>query len=384
MRIVYFIFFLGLSAWADDDRLLDLEARVEVLQSELNAVKNLAEQERPNAFNPRISVIGDILGQFVLNKNKNHSHADPSDHNHDAHNGVIIRELEFELSGEIDPFAEALIAFSVGQHGPHDIHAHVEEAYLTLKPMPFGIATKLGHFKTAFGRMNRIHLHNIPQISYPVALKAFLGNEGYAAPGFSLNRSYAFDKSALSIFVEGVMGFKAEVQKKGAEKMPNLVAHAWWHQELSDEHFFDLGLSALVGRRGKAGSGALALFGTDIHYSFVPGSGQDPIFLFGSELFASPQSSSKWTFGNFSWVQARLIGSTFAGIRWDLAPHEEEHYQHALGAYIGFYTTEFLRFRLGYEHVMPKLSSFSGDHRLMLSMNFVLGAHPVEPYFVNR
>jgi hypothetical protein len=394
--------------WADigylEERLLDLEAQVTSLKSELDSVKSLAEQERPNAFNPSISVIGDIIGQYGHNLKKAHDHDHDHGHKHkghkhhlnDFHNGVMVREIEFEFRGAIDPWADALIALSIGQHAPaEEPHIHVEEAYARLKQWPgldyapLGIELKVGLFKTAFGRMNRIHLHNIPQITYPMALRAFMGNEGYAAPGISLSSSFALgSKSALTLFLEGVLGSKAEIQDKGAEEIPNLVAHAWWHQELAPEHYLDLGLSNLLGRRGKKDSGLLCMLGGDIHYSYLPaGYGLDPVFLFGSELFAANKNSSgPWALGSFTWLQTKFIGSSFIGARWDLAPqdHEVKKFQHALGAYIGFYTTEFLRFRFGYEHVMPELHSFVGDHRYILSMNFVLGSHPVEPYFVNR
>ena len=420
MRRIFFAFclILALKARANathyDDRLLDLEAQVSSLQNKLDAVKNMAEQERPNAFNPSISVIGDLMGQYGFDPSAkketthvhNHVHSRAHSHSHESSNkkedqhdkfrsGVFVREVEFEFRGAIDPWADALVAVSIGQHGVGgDFHIHVEEAYARLKQWPglnyapLGIEIKAGLFKTAIGRMNRMHLHNIPQVTYPLALRTFLGEEGYGAAGLSLSTSFAVAaKSALTLFLEGVMGNKVEMQQDGATKVPSGIAHAWFHQELADGHYLDLGASALLGRRGARGSGLFTLLGGDLHYSYVPaGYGQDSLFLFGGEVFLSDnKAKAPWAVGGFSWAQTRLVGSSFVGVRWDVAPLEDTRkFQHALGAYIGYYTTEFLRFRLGYEHVMPKLNSFAGDHRFMLSMNFVLGAHPVEPYFVNR
>jgi hypothetical protein len=110
--------------------------------------------------------------------------------------------------------------------------------------------------------------------------------------------------------------------------------------------------------------------------------------LIGNELFSANQNDGvgRWPIGNFTWAQIRLIGSTFFGVRYDLAPkeHHLKNFQHAAAGYLSYYTSEFLRFRLGYEHVMPKLNSWAGDHRVMLSMIFIMGSHPIEPYFVNR
>lgn len=402
LGLIYFFIASQLVGVSPEERLLDLEAQVYSLKSELDSVKQLAEQEHPSAFNPRISVIGDLIAQFghnfaenSLTHDHNHAHAHEHEHVNTFHNGVFVRELEFELRGAIDPWADAVVAVSLGQHAPRDFHIHVEEAYARLKQWPglnfapLGIEIKAGLFKTAFGRMNRVHLHNIPQITYPLALRTFLGDEGYSAAGLSLNATYGVaKKSALTLFLEATMGSKTPLQGKQADRIPTMTAHAWWNQKIADGHFLDLGVSNLLGRRAKSGSGLFTMLGADVHYSYVPaGYGLDPVFLFGSEIFAANKNTKgPWAFGNFTWAQSRLIGSCFVGMRWDLAPQEKDiaHFQHALGAYIGLYTTEFLRFRFGYEHVMPELSSFAGDHRYMLSMNFVLGSHPVEPYFVNR
>lgn len=376
-----------------DERLLDVEAQVATLKTDLDATKSLAEQERPSAFNPSISVIFDVLGQHGIHvpvkPKKAHSH------DHGFSNGVNVRELEFEFRGGIDPWADALAVVAIEQHESNHFDVGIEEAYARLKKWPgldfapFGIEIRAGKFKTALGRMNRIHLHNIPQITYPLALRVFLGDEGYASQGLSLNSSWAFSSSsALSWSLEGVMGNKLPMQDKGAKDMPSAIAHAWWHQELTPAHFLDVGTSSLVGRNGEAGSGVFWLMGGDIHYSYLPtGYGQNPIFLAGSEIYAVNKNvNGRWPLGNFTWLQTKMIGSSFVGLRYDVAPQEEElnKFQHAIGAYVGLYTTEFMRFRVGYEHVMPDINSFAGDHRMMLSMNFILGSHPVEPYFANR
>lgn len=384
-----------------EDRLFDVEAQLNTLKNDLEVTKKKAGQERANLFNPSISVIVDTIGQVGFGMKDHHdAHGHDHDHDHhhdhdhghhhshaDFHDGVFLREVEFELAAEIDPIAKGLLALSVGQSSYKDYHFHVEEAYA--KFIPWWVQIKAGRFKTAMGRMNRIHMHNIPQITYPLALRTFLGEEGFASQGLSFSRSFAFNQtSALSLVGEAVIGSRVPMQEEGAEKMPSAIAHAWLHQELAPSHFLDFGLSSLFGRQGEENSGLFWLSGLDLHYSYLPtGYGQDPIFLFGLESFLANQTRKNiWAPGGFSWAQMRLICSSFLGLRYDLAPKLDDlkGFQHALGAYLGYYHTEFLRFRVGYEHVMPSLSSFEGDHRLLFSMNFVLGSHPVEPYFANR
>ena len=381
---------LASNSLTTEDRLLELDAQIATLKTDLAATHSLAVQERPSAFNPMISVVGDFIGQYGFGFNKtdhehDHAHGDHN-HGHEFHNGVLAREIEFEFRGEVDPYADAMVALAIAPHSLDHVDIHLEEAYARLKL--FGLITKVGRFRTAIGRMGRIHLHNIPQITYPLAMRAFLGDEGYGSQGLSLNTAFTPSaRTAVNVFVEGTTLNRLPMQGKGAEKMPQAIAHLWWHQELLPFHYLDIGASTLLGRKGKENSGAFWLLAGDVHYSYVPaGIGQNPQFLAGSEFFTANAGAGRWPLGNFTWVQTRVFDSSFVGARYDIAPQENEltKFQHALGGYVTHYTTEFLRFRFGYEHVMPTIASFNGDHRFMLSMIFILGSHPVEPYFINR
>lgn len=377
-----------------EDRLFDTEAQLETLKARVQATEDLAGQKKANTFNPSISVIGDIVAQFGLGvPHHDHGHKHDHDHDHAGHdhprefaNGLFVREVEFEFTADVSSDLDMNATFALAQHSINDVHVHAEEAWVRYTGWPVHI--KAGLFKTAFGRANRIHAHNLPWVTLPLASQVFLGEEGFNSQGLSFTASHAFsDRSALTLFLEGVMGKNVPLQEEGAEKMPNALAHAWWHQELAPAHFLDFGASTLLGRQGKKKSGAFWLFGGDIHYSYIPtGYGQDPIFLFGLESFFAKPANKKLMPGGFTWAQTRLIGSSFLGLRYDLAPKKEEKdpYQHALGAYLSYYATEFLRLRVGYEHVMPSMQTFKGEEHFFASVMFVGGAHPVEPYFANR
>jgi hypothetical protein len=53
-------------------------------------------------------------------------------------------------------------------------------------------------------------------------------------------------------------------------------------------------------------------------------------------------------------------------------------------AYASYYTTEFLRFRLGFEHRQSDFAEQNDINTILLEINFVFGSHPTEPYWVNR
>lgn len=390
------------TAFAQEDslKILELEADIVVLKEQLQSVKSLSEQERPNAFNPSISVIGNIVGQYGFGVKKEQG----------FRNGVSVREIEIEFRGSVDPFADALVTIALenplgisedhdhdhGDKKPHKPHAQidVEDAFITVKSWPGlgyapgGIEVKLGRFAPAFGRINRIHAHNTNQINHPLAVMKFLGDEGFRSQGIGLSSSFGLtNKSALTLFLEGFMGATTPMQDEKAAEIPMGLFHGWWHQEFGEAHYIDLGASAMIGRQHEKTKTLLQL-GGDVHYSYAPsGYGQDPMFIVGSEMYAStPQKSDLWPLGNFTWAQVRVMNATFVGARYDIAPkeHFEQGYEHSISGYLTYYTSEFLRLRLGYEHFMPSAKSLRGDNRIMLATMFVLGSHPVEPYFANR
>ena len=72
------------------------------------------------SFNPDISVIGDMLGQYASHENE-HEHASerPDDE-------FIFRELELNFSGTLDPFARADVVIGIHREFEHEEHEHEE------------------------------------------------------------------------------------------------------------------------------------------------------------------------------------------------------------------------------------------------------------------
>jgi hypothetical protein len=52
--------------------------------------------------------------------------------------------------------------------------------------------------------------------------------------------------------------------------------------------------------------------------------------------------------------------------------------------YASYYTTEFLRFRLGIERRWSQVPEYDNSTTGIIEINFVFGSHPTEPYWVNR
>ena len=99
----------------------------------------------------------------------------------------------------------------------------------------------------------------------------------------------------------------------------------------------------------------------------------------GMELEASP-------LGYYAWAQYQLTRTTYLGSRWDDTATivDDSVRRRAIGGYFTWYTSEFLRFRLGYERRISDLADEDGRNSAFAEINFVFGAHPPEPFWVNR
>ncbi len=128
----------------------------------------------PNALNPNISVIGDFVGA-----------AGPRDDQRS--NRFALREVEFGFQAAVDPYARADFFVSVHEGESPEI----EEGYVTLLALPWGIQARGGKFLANFGRLNMVHSHEQAGVDVPLVLTSFLGEEGLNDTGAEVSRIFA-------------------------------------------------------------------------------------------------------------------------------------------------------------------------------------------------
>src|SRR5437899_866114 len=129
-------------------------------------------RERNQAqLNPEISVTGDVRAygqQPGIQRD-----------NFDA------REFEVGFQSALDPYSHTKIFVSL-ENG----NVSVEEGYAYWTGLPGHIRFDIGKFRQQFGELNRWHLHAVPETEYPLALRAYLGDDGLAGTGISLYRAF--------------------------------------------------------------------------------------------------------------------------------------------------------------------------------------------------
>lgn len=400
----------GLNAQKRDSKAyVDLTNKVSELELKLEQLSSRQEPERANLFNPQITVFGNFLGckSFATGPELVDSH-DDHDHSHlgcnhshgalgDCSDGFRFREIEFDFRAAVDPWADAVVIAAVENH-EGSIEFDIEEAYVGLKKLPIldlaplGMKFKLGKFRASFGRLNRIHLHDLPQSTSPLSLQGFFGEHGLIGTGISSDVIIPTpgDSNSLGLTLELINGNGGPFARGYQGAKPTGIIHPYWFFDIGQSQGFEVGASTYLGASGKDGEHFAQIYGVDLNYDLkMNTSGGRRSFLIGGEFFAGHDGDKhigrSWPLGAFAWTQYQFSQNVYASARysWLKGIDDENKNSHALGAFVSYYTTEFLRLRLGYEHIIDDVSTRRANNVVMFELNFIFGSHPSEPYWVN-
>jgi hypothetical protein len=86
----------------------------------------------------------------------------------------------------------------------------------------------------------------------------------------------------------------------------------------------------------------------------------------------------------YGFAQVQLSWHTYLGARYDYAQDiaDDRLATQLVAGYLSYYTSEFLRFRAGYEHRWSDIPAQDGVNSFIAEVNVVFGSHPTEPYWV--
>jgi len=352
-----------------------------------------------NLLNPEITVFGDLGGSLS------------TDGDDKRFNRFNLREFELDFRAAVAPWVDGALILALGEEieqegGEAEIHSHVhiEEGYLNFHTLPYDLALKAGKFRASFGRNNLLHTHDLPQVTRPLAVEAFLGPEGLMTIGGSL--SYIVPNpweryiEVVTEVVNSDGGEESPILGGPNARNPALVSHMKLFEELGDWSSLELGGSFLFGHTSDDTDSRAYLLGLDATYLWRDPSRPDlRSLLLQGELF---WGTNDWepegggidrnrSLGFYGFGQYQFAQNWFAGLRYDytefpnLEFHDSDDSEWALSSWISWYLSEFLRLRLEYQHRSFDRFGGGGDQdNLMLQLTFALGAHPAHPYWVNR
>jgi hypothetical protein len=398
-----------------EERIKQLEVRLEELQ--IQVLRNTPEtpaaaspaassaQRSFGALNPAISVVGNLVGR--ADSQKVFSDAGPR-----IDNKITLREAEIDMRVPVDPYADGVLITSLESEAPSQFSVGVEEGYINIKKLPFldrppfGLKIKAGRFRPLFGNINILHTHDLPQTYRPLPVQEFLGPEGFVQDGISTNIFLPTpgENSNLDFTFEVLTGGDIAISPDPNSRMAYL-GHLRYYQTFQTSHNLQLGWSSYFHAKGSEIPSA-DIHGLDFLYSWKPSRmGEWKSFLLGGELMfgrrAFPEASESpevaaaiagrqpgtgKPLGYYAFTQWQFNRRTYAGVRWDKTDvlFDPSLERRSVTPYLSYYFSEFLRFRLNYEHRWSDLFTENRRNSVYGEINFVFGSHPPEPFWVNK
>jgi hypothetical protein len=352
-----------------------------------------------NLFNPEITVFGDLGGSLS------------TDGDDKRFNRFNLREFEIDFRAAVTPWVDGALILAAGEHveqegGESEIHTHlhVEEGYLNFHTLPYDLALKAGKFRAAFGRNNLLHTHDLPQVTRPLAVEAFLGPEGLMTIGGSLSwivpNPWERYVELTTEVVNSDGGEESPILGGPNAKNPALISHLKLFEDVGDWSSLEVGGSVLFGHTSDDDESRAYLLGLDATYLWRDPSKPDfrSLLLQGELFWASNDGELEGdvverndSLGFYAFGQYQFAENWYAGLRYDytefpdLEHHDSDDSEWALSSSVSWYLSEFLRLRLEYQHRSFERFGDHGDQdNLMLQLTFAIGAHPPHPYWVNR
>ncbi len=373
------------------------EKRIRELENKIDAV---SRSTTPIVFNPRTTIFVNVAARADNNAVFNAAEDAKID------NRPFMRTVELDFRGPVDPYAEAVLIMALEDEAGTGFAVDPEEAYGLIKRLPIletaplGMKLKIGKFRAPLGVNNKLHMHDLPWTTRPLVISHYLGTEHgeFFESGFNptgLDFDFFLPKvipgATAEMNLDLLRAGELALSQGAENKQPAFLGHVNLSWDWNNEHLVFLGGSGYFER----GDSPTSLVGFDLTYKWAPSERRESrSFVAGGEVFLGKRTSVDTTgseviakpYGWFTYSQYQLSYWLYIGARYDWLqePTDETLTTKSLSVYASYYTTEFLRFRLGFERRQSDIPTHNNLNTIHFEVNFVFGSHPTEPYWVNR
>ncbi len=316
-----------------------------------------------NRLNPEISMTGNIVG-IATDAGREEFQA---------------KEFELNLQSALDPFSSTKWTLSVNEEG-----VDVEEGYIDYSALGHGLTLTAGKFRQSFGVLNRWHSHALPQVDYPLVIQSYLGEEGLAQTGLSLDwvlpHGWA-DTNSLTVQVTD-----ASADVFGGKDFQHLstLAHLSNYWDLSPSTYFELGLSGVDGETAEGGTARV--WGSDLTLDWAPpGRAKYREVRWRTELMRSERDDATGlrqdAWGGYSYLEGLLTRNLWAGVRYDRVEDslDPSRVREAIVPYVTWWQSEFVRLRGEYRMFDEGLGA-GNRNAFTLQLTWAAGPHKHENY----
>lgn len=329
----------------------------------------LPQRRTSNTLNPAISVIGDFRAHYVSDADRNVN--------------FEMHEVETALNSAVDPYARADFFVSIAQEDG-EFAFELEEAFLTTLSLPAQLQLKVGKFRSAFGKLNRIHPHALPFIDLPLAYTNYLGEEGLNDQGASLSWLIPNRRFYQEVVFEITRG--PDESPSFAVDDGNRLLYAgrlrnFW--DLTENATFEIGLSGATGRNEDGGTTTLG--GADFTYIWKPlqFNVYRTLVLQSEAIFARRTTDAGSRINSWGWyglLRYQFARRWQATLKFDYSdtPDNASHNENATSLTLGFLTSEYQKIELG----LRTAASAEADrfYETIIRAVFVIGAHGAHEY----
>ncbi|MGH7677347.1 MAG: hypothetical protein ACRENU_02695 [Gemmatimonadaceae bacterium] len=347
---------------------------------------------------PDISAVGDLVGDFS-----------PKGSTQEDASRFGVREVELAFQAAVDPYFRGDVFL-----GFNDVEGvHIEQAFLTTTALA-GLEARLGRFLMPVSKINTTHRHDLHTVEYPWVHQIFFGPEGLKGTGGYASRIFApfgFYQELIATVVDRI-GEQPEdlvADEPPNEKLEGMGVSARWRNywDLSEASNLEVSASGITGRIEQPSAAPLAgganafnarqtVYGADLTYRWRPlEQGLYKSFIAQVEflgqvneqidnpLFAGPVRDAS---GAYAFARWQLTRRLYVSGRYDWVedPFISDATLNAASGYLELFPSEFSKFMLGYERLMPGAPSGTprpeATNRILLQASFALGPHKPHPF----
>jgi hypothetical protein len=316
-------------------------------------------------------------------------------------NTFNLREAEIDLRAPIDPYSDGVLITSLESEIPGQFNVSIEEGYINLRKLPFlnsqplGLKFQIGRFRPSFGKFNTLHTHDLPQSTRSLLTEEFLGQDGFVSQGVSTDFYIPTpwsENESLNAKLQVLTGGDVAISPNWNHRMAYL-GNLRWFTTIKGTHNAELGWSSYW-HPGTDTTPIARMHAIDFMYRWKPfRQGEWKSYLLGGEIMFSDPVVSPSAGGNAQrpngtsvFTQWQFDRRKYAGVRFDYTDSINDPLlqRKSVTPYFSYYFSEFLRLRFDFERRWSDIPSEDHRNTFFAELNWIFGAHPPEPFWVNK
>lgn len=292
-----------------------------------------------------------------------------------------LREVEVSLESQVEPWLYAMIFLT----RPSGENMSVEEAAV-IADLPGGFRLKAGKYRNEFGLINTIHEPERPQVSLPLPVVEFFGEEQLREAAVTLGYVSDLGDGYRTGISGAVFNSDNEVAFDAAQSGNKAFAGKFYFGRQTTDSAYQLGVSALSGSNATGGeTQTQALdFRVLLDPEFAAGYDYSARFSWLGELLynqreiapgLSNEARGFWSLADYQFMPAHHVG---VGAEYTQGLLDKNLTARAWSAHYSWYYSPHARIQLQ----ARRLDVATGDSGLevLLQWNIVLGAHSERPF----